>query len=396
MSSLADLPELVGFFSYSREDDEGSDGALSALRERIQHELRAQLGRSFKNFRLWQDKEAIAAGTLWEGEIKTAVGQSAFFIPIITPTVVKSPYCQFELNSFLTREADLGRSDLIFPILYINVPALNDPEQVRADPVLSLIAKRQYVDWRVLRHQGTNSREVKEAVERVCAQVSEALRRHWLTAEERKAREEVAAREKAEAERKRREEEAKRREEEADRRAAEAQARERAEQERRRCETEAEHRAEAEQQDEGEKSSPPLVTTFSPGHKAGLFYARRSANYARIVGLVSGLVGLCAAAIGYFMFLRDPAVCRTFPLSTSGYVAVLIEDPTYSKMALAARDAVREKQITTFVKFDYDSGTNNFEPIISSIRGLQAGLIIQCGLSSDISKFQSQAKLLDY
>ena len=35
MSSLADLPELVGFFSYSREDDADSQGALSALRYRI-------------------------------------------------------------------------------------------------------------------------------------------------------------------------------------------------------------------------------------------------------------------------------------------------------------------------------------------------------------------------
>ena len=108
--------------------------------------------RSAKNFCLWQDKEAIAAGTLWEGEIKTASGQSVFFIPIITPTVVKSPYCQFELNSFLAREADLGRSDLVFPILYITVPALNDADQVQADPVLSIIAKRQYVDWRDLRY----------------------------------------------------------------------------------------------------------------------------------------------------------------------------------------------------------------------------------------------------
>src|SRR5258708_7889571 len=31
MSSLADLAELRGFFSYSREDDEDSNGALSAL-----------------------------------------------------------------------------------------------------------------------------------------------------------------------------------------------------------------------------------------------------------------------------------------------------------------------------------------------------------------------------
>src|SRR5580658_2211246 len=102
MSSLAELPELIGFFSYSREDDEDSHGALSALRDRIQRELRGQLGRSMKTFRLWQDKEAIAPGTLWETEIKTAVEQSAFFIPIITPTVVRSPYCRFELDSFLT------------------------------------------------------------------------------------------------------------------------------------------------------------------------------------------------------------------------------------------------------------------------------------------------------
>ena len=240
MASLADHPELIGFFSYSREDDEGSAGALTALRDRIQHELRAQLGRSFKNFRLWQDKEAIPAGTLWEEEIKAAVAQSSFFIPIITPTVVKSPHCQFELNSFLAREAELGRSDLVFPILYIGVPALNDAEQRKTDPVLSLITRRQYVDWRVLRHHDVNSMEVKEALERFCMQVSQALQRRWLTPEERRALEETAGLQAAEAERKRREDEAKRREEEVRQKAEETQARERAEQEQRQREAEAE------------------------------------------------------------------------------------------------------------------------------------------------------------
>jgi hypothetical protein len=32
MSSLADAPNLVGFFSYSREDDEDSGGKLSKLK----------------------------------------------------------------------------------------------------------------------------------------------------------------------------------------------------------------------------------------------------------------------------------------------------------------------------------------------------------------------------
>jgi hypothetical protein len=83
MSSLADLPEVIGFFSYSREDDESYKGRLSALREGIQHELGAQLGRTKATFRLWQDKEAIAPGKLWEAEIKAAVDQSVFFVPIV-------------------------------------------------------------------------------------------------------------------------------------------------------------------------------------------------------------------------------------------------------------------------------------------------------------------------
>src|SRR5262249_16107367 len=126
MSPFSDLPELVGFFSYSREDDEDSHGALSALRERIQRELSGQLGRSMKTFRLWQDKEAITAGKLWEAELKMAVGQAVFFIPIVTPTAVRSQYCRFEFDAFLAREAELGRDDLVFPILYIKVPELDD------------------------------------------------------------------------------------------------------------------------------------------------------------------------------------------------------------------------------------------------------------------------------
>lgn len=66
MSSLADLTEVIGFFSYSREDDQAYKGRLSGLREAIQEELGAQLGRSKSTFRLWQDKEAIAPGKLSE------------------------------------------------------------------------------------------------------------------------------------------------------------------------------------------------------------------------------------------------------------------------------------------------------------------------------------------
>ena len=173
--SLADIPELVGFFSYSRDDDDDSRGALSALRDAIQRELRGQLGRSRRQLRLWQDKQAIAPGRLWESEIKAAVAQAVFFIPIITPTVVKSGHCRTEFEAFLERERELGRSDLVFPILYIRVPELEDEARWRHNPVLSVIGVRQWVDWRALRLRGLDDIDLRRAIEEFCTRIAEAL-----------------------------------------------------------------------------------------------------------------------------------------------------------------------------------------------------------------------------
>jgi flagellar biosynthesis GTPase FlhF len=248
MSSLVDLPEIVGFFSYSREDDEAFRGTLSAVRDAIQRELAAQLGRSKATFRLWQDKEAIAPGKLWETEIKTGVEQSVFFIPIVTPRAVNSDYCKFEFEAFLARERALGRSDLVFPILYVAVPALANEAQWRNHPVLSVIGKRQYVDWQTFRYADVPTPAMREEIARFCNKIVEALYRSWLSPEERQQQEGAETQDRAENVRRRQEAEAKQRdEEEARREAAEAQrsaeqrrqqekaqARQRAEDERRR------------------------------------------------------------------------------------------------------------------------------------------------------------------
>lgn len=231
VATLSELPELVGFFSYSREDDADSYGRLSALRGRIQAELRGQLGRTPKTFRLWQDKEAIASGTLWESEIKNAVSQAVFFIPIITPTVIASRYCRFELEAFLDREASLGRDDLIFPIVYIDVPGLEDGTDLENDRILSLIARRQYVDWREFRYLEVDSTEVRREVGRFCTDIRNALRRRWISPGESKQQEEAAARQREE------EAAARQRKEEAVRQTQEAAARQREQAERARQET---------------------------------------------------------------------------------------------------------------------------------------------------------------
>jgi tetratricopeptide (TPR) repeat protein len=237
MSSLADLPELVGFFSYSRDDDEAFQGTLSTLRDAIQRELAAQLGRSKRTFRLWQDQVAIATGKLWESEIKKAVEESVFFIPIITPRAVNSKYCKFEFESFLAREQALGRDDLIFPILYIPVAMLEDESKWREDLVLSTVGARQYVDWRLLRHLDVQTTAVREKIADLCRQIVEALNRQRMSPEERRM-EEAKARQQAEEEQKARqlEAEAKWRAEEVERR---KEARRRAEEKRKQAESKA-------------------------------------------------------------------------------------------------------------------------------------------------------------
>jgi hypothetical protein len=205
MLPLADLPELVGFFSYSRRDDSNAEGALSRLRARIYSELRLQLGR---DLRLWQDIAAIAEGSLWEAEIKKAIEESAFFIPIVTPSAVSSKHCRFEFTSFLKREELLGRSNLIFPLLYVRVPALEREAQWRGDPVLETIGARQYLDWQDFRHRDLREPEVARKIELFCRTIVEALRRPWVSPDERRA-EEARARRMAEDAQRRAEEEQK-------------------------------------------------------------------------------------------------------------------------------------------------------------------------------------------
>jgi TIR domain len=212
MATLAGLPKLIGFFSYSRSDDEADDGAVAALADRIYRELRAQLGRTVDNFKLWRDKDALAAGEHWKEKLTEAVSESVFFIMMVSPSALNSPFCRFEFERFSDREKELGRDDLVFPILYITLPEL-EGQREDMDPVISTIANRQYVDWRLIRHRDVNSTEVKQTVEAFCRVIVRKLRVPWISPGERRVIEE-----RAENERRVREIEAKRLAEEAERR----------------------------------------------------------------------------------------------------------------------------------------------------------------------------------
>src|SRR5205814_2043604 len=86
---------------------------------------------------------------------------------------------------------------------YIGVPALENEAQWRKDPVLSIIGRRQYVDWRPLRHLDVRTTAVREAIERFCSKIVAALCEPWLSPEERRRQEEAEATQRVEEERRR-------------------------------------------------------------------------------------------------------------------------------------------------------------------------------------------------
>ena len=354
MPSLADIPELVGFFSYSREDDQGSRGGLSALRDAIQTELSAQLGRSQSDFRIWQDKAAISLGTLWEKQIEQGIKQSVFFIPIVTPRALRSQNCGLEFQSFLAREVELGRDDLVFPILYIPVPSLEDEKLWREDPVLNIVGTRQYLDWRELRHHDPNSTEVRQRIERYCRNISNALHKPWVSPVERRRRQEEEARRQSEEEQRRMaaqlegerlaSQEQRRREAEAARHAdeqerakiAEEQARQRAAEERRRQKAAAEKRAEEEQ---------ALAAARRAGTVAAMDAFIASSPAIDLVGEAQQLkttLQLREEAFNRVMSSNDVAVLRSF-VDTYGKGAYAEQNSRTAAAFGPAASAVRHK-----------------------------------------------------
>ena len=91
----------IGFWSYARQDDALSAGRLSQLRAILVDEVQQLFGR--EPVRLFQDSSTIAHGSNWESEIRAAIAQSAFLVPILTPNFIQSEWCCREVELFLER-----------------------------------------------------------------------------------------------------------------------------------------------------------------------------------------------------------------------------------------------------------------------------------------------------
>lgn len=167
----------IGFWSYARPDDELSGGQLSRLRALIRAELQQQYGR--EPIQLFQDISAISHGSRWEGEIRRALDNSTFFIPILSPNFLQSEWCVQEVEIFQERQErlfqefpDLPRTSRIFPIHYIDVTGI---ESLRAD-VDQGLRELQWFDFREFRHSDFSAADVRRTVSGFVTSVRDLLR----------------------------------------------------------------------------------------------------------------------------------------------------------------------------------------------------------------------------
>jgi hypothetical protein len=169
-----------GFWSYVHKDDSSDGGRIVRLAHDIVDQFEMITG---EHIELFLDRDTITWGSNWRNVIYSNLESVAFFIPVLSPRYFQSQQCRRELQLFGRKAKELGVSDLIMPLLYVDIPSIHaeDPE----DDAIALVQKFQWVDWMELRFSDPMSsdyrRKVFELAKRI-AQINESLQASAATA----------------------------------------------------------------------------------------------------------------------------------------------------------------------------------------------------------------------
>ena len=161
-----------GFWSYVHADDEAEGGRISHLARDVTNQYQMLTGETIS---LFLDKEVLEWGEDWQAKIDSNLASVAFFIPVLTPRYFMSPECRRELQFFARRATDLGIKELILPLYYVNVPAIED--KTTADDLIKLVCTFQWEDWRDLHFFDVTSEGYRRGVARLATRLVEANRR---------------------------------------------------------------------------------------------------------------------------------------------------------------------------------------------------------------------------
>jgi TIR domain len=85
------------FLSYAHDDDATW---IASFEDELYHHLTERLGQRPS---VWQDKNDLRVGQNWVEEIQDAIGSTAAFIAVLSPTYQQSDWCSKERNLFVER-----------------------------------------------------------------------------------------------------------------------------------------------------------------------------------------------------------------------------------------------------------------------------------------------------
>lgn len=166
-----------GFWSYVHKDDDVEHGRITRLARDIVDQYELVTGESID---LFLDRDAIQWGDKWRDKIDDSLSSVAFFIPVLSPRYFQRPECRQELQFFGRRAKELGVTELVMPLLYVDVPALHVDQP--ADDAIELVKLYQWRDWTELRFADPTSPEYRKAVAELAKRIVTANERAQETA----------------------------------------------------------------------------------------------------------------------------------------------------------------------------------------------------------------------
>lgn len=163
------MTDWKGFWSYVHADEKAEKSRISNLAHDVVDQIQMLTGESID---LFLDQDGIEWGDKWHDKINKTLSSIAFFIPVLTPRYFKSPECRRELQFFLRQATELGINDLILPLLYLDVPELENKNTT--DDLIKLIQSYQWEDWRELRFLEVNSEGYRRGVTKLAKRLVKA------------------------------------------------------------------------------------------------------------------------------------------------------------------------------------------------------------------------------
>lgn len=147
------LTTATAFWSYAHIDDEGSGGKIAHLYKRVEQSYQMHSGDALKSFFDRDDSDGIKWGEEWRLKIRDSIIGTTFFVPVISPSYLRSPICREEFNEFWNGAQSSGLTQLLLPVLWIDVA----PRTAEEGAVWDIVSKIQYIDWRATWHEDAAS-----------------------------------------------------------------------------------------------------------------------------------------------------------------------------------------------------------------------------------------------